>query len=318
METRASAPVASSPFLQLPRELRNQIYDYLLGPNDIAIECAVTKAPRSLVAVGGEIGFCEALYQKYKLMYPLALRSTWEVPVKNLDTPADDFQLDSSTVSMTYQVCSSLRKSNEVALELQLFGVCHQIHAEVTSIFYTNRRLSFPCNYAIPTAAAFLADRSTNALRYISSLQINLSEVRGAEFLEGDYPRSQEHARLRNACGFYPKLCSLLASRWINLRTLCLSIESYDVNVLSDALPTLEHFNLNGFALVDTPWDDLRQHSIASWVDPLLKIQGLETLEISWQMSAPGLQEVLDAVVMMRQHMVKGREQLTNASELAF
>lgn len=318
METSASNPVASSHFLQLPRELRNQIYDHLLGPNSIAIECAVTKAPRSLVAVGGEIGFCEALYQKYKLTYPLAHRSTWEVPIKNLDIPADDFQLDSSAVSMTYQVCPSLRKSNDVALELQLFEVCQQIHAEVSSVFYVKRTLSFPCSFAIPTAAAFLADRSIIALSYISSLQLSLFEVRGSELRDGDYSGSQERARLRDACGYYHKLCSLLASRWINLRTLCLSIESYDAHFLGDSLQTLELLNSKDSDPVKTSWSQLRQVSIASWVDPLLNVRGLETLEIDWQMSAPGLQEVLDTVGTMRRRMIKGGEQLINARELHF
>ncbi|KAF3035972.1 hypothetical protein E8E12_007740 [Didymella heteroderae] len=292
-----------SGFKILPRELRDQIYEYLLGPDSIAIECAVTNVPRSLVAVGGEIGFCEALYQKYKLTYPLAHRSTWEVPVKNLNVLADEFQLDSTTVTMTYQIGPSLRESTGAALELQLLEVCQQIHAEATTIFYTTRQFCFNFKYAIPTAAAFLADRSTDALSSINFLQLSLFEARGGAIREGDYP-IDDVSLLRDTYGYFPKLCGFYAT--------------YFPGDEPDELPSLEHFNTNGFGGATTIWSDPPQHKVPSWVDPLLKITGLETLKVSLRMTAPGLQNELEAVLMMRRCMVKGCEQLTNADELEF
>lgn len=90
-----------SPLLRLPRELRDIVYSYILVSGTISIEAAITRVPRSRIAVGGEIGFCEALYQQYRLTSPLMYRATWTIPVEESGIPEEDSQLDSSVVHIT-------------------------------------------------------------------------------------------------------------------------------------------------------------------------------------------------------------------------
>ncbi|KAF2623936.1 hypothetical protein BU25DRAFT_413825 [Macroventuria anomochaeta] len=321
MSTAPASPAGNSPLLQLPRELRNQIYGYLLGAEVITIQCAVTKAPKSRVAVGGEIGFCEALYQKHKLTYPLAHRSTWAVPVNNLAVPADDFQLDSSTVHMTYQIDLSLRKTSPLALELQLLGVCQQLHAEVVEVFYSKKTFSFTSAFAIPAATAFLGDRSTDALGSVRSLELRLEEALGFPLLEGDYPKTNEWSVIRDTYGYYPRLCELLASRWVSLRKLSLIIESramYYRGTQPQTLPTMKQLFEGGYEESHTSWSNLEQSTLASWIHPLFKVTGLRALSVFWFMTSPTIQRELDTVLLMAQRMLGGRKQTEDLDELIF
>lgn len=218
MSSLRTGPDGSPPLLQLPREIRDLIYEYLLVFGLVPISCAVTKAPKSLVAVGGEVGFCESLYQTYRLTYPLEHRSTWSVAVETLAIPADNFQLESSTVYMTYQLDSSRLKDSYQHLELQLLQVCRQLHAEVSDAFYSKNTFSFMSSFAVPGAAMFLEDRSANASRCIRSLEIHMKEVQLGMVQEGAFPENDRRSQGYDADGHYTRLCALLASDFVKIR----------------------------------------------------------------------------------------------------
>ncbi|KAF1361948.1 hypothetical protein EJ07DRAFT_153530 [Lizonia empirigonia] len=218
MSSLTTGPGGSSPLLQLPREIRDLIYEYLLVPGLVPISCAVTKAPKSLVAVGGEVGFCESLYQTYRLTYPLEHRSTWSVSVETLAIPADNFQLESSTVHMTYQLDSSRLKDNQQLLELQLLQVCQQLHAEVSEAFYSKNTFSFMSSFAVPAAAMFLGDRWTDASRCIRSLEMHLKEDQLGMAQDGAFPENDGYFQGHDADGHYTRLCALLASDFVKIR----------------------------------------------------------------------------------------------------
>lgn len=313
--------------LQLPQEIRDQIYAYLFVPGVIAIECAVTKAPKSRAAVGGETGFCEALYQKYKLRHPLVYRRTWEVPVHDLAVPADEFQLDSSTVHMTYQRAAPRKLEDRETPELKLLQVCKQLHAEVSEGFYSKWAFEFTSDFSVPAAAAFLEDRTTHARGLIRTF-----ELRVQESLSGGSTNQNMVAELTNSYDCFPKLCALLASG-AKLRKLSLIIQSRAcyLDRYPWRLPNIEQL-VNGdheerrprlgqrrvlpaeqiIACFPKPRPDwgwrgvLPAERATSWMQPLLEITGLDALSVFWILTSPTVQSELATVLQMRQHMLAG------------
>ena len=103
------------------------------------------------------------------------------------------------------------------------------------------------------------------------------------------------------------------------MRALCLSIETYNRSGYElDELISREQFTTDGFGVAGAIGLDSSQGKIASWVSPILIIRRLESLYVSWCMTASGLRTELDTVAMMRQRMVKGCEQLIDIDELQF
>ncbi|KAF2439568.1 hypothetical protein P171DRAFT_490260 [Karstenula rhodostoma CBS 690.94] len=295
-----------SPLLRLPREIRDMIYSYVLVSGTIALEGAVTRAPRSRITVGGEVGFCEALYQKYKLTYPLTSRSTWTIPLEDLAIPEASFQLDSSAVHITYQIRPSMHGRRGDSTSTSLLQVCKQIYSEAVEIFYSKNNFSFTGEYRIPTAVIFLRDRPAVSLHLIRSLELPISYVEDhppSGVAPGRY--SGRHV-LHRDYGFYAELCGLLSSPKMDLRKLSLTVETDWVNPLLDAdgpaLRRQENFKWLYSKKNRTP-------EIVEWVHPLLKINTLEKLSVYW-INGLHTRIIGQTIALMAQSMLKIRSSL--------
>lgn len=107
-----------------------------IGPGTCSISRAVIKAFKSLVAVGGDVGFC------HELTYPLEHRSIQTVSVEDLAVPADDIQLGFSAVQMKYQLGFSHGQDDEFP-GLQLFEMSQQLRTEASEVWCSKNTFSF-------------------------------------------------------------------------------------------------------------------------------------------------------------------------------
>lgn len=127
-------------------------------------------------------------------------------------------------------------------------------------MFYGKRTFSFNLMYAIPVAAAFLGDRPTDALASNQCLKLRMMVALGGHFRKGDYLKSHKTALLQDTYDYYPRLCSLLTSRWVNLHKLSLIIDSNAAysrsQLLLRGLPTLEQLEAGDFEMPEAPWSD--------------------------------------------------------------
>lgn len=287
--------------LETDRRCSDHIYGYVLVYDKVSLEAGVTKAPRSRIAVGGEIGFSYSLYQMHELRYPLCYRSTWEIPLSDLEIPEPEFELDSTKVCMTYQLVPPQNRKARNKINLSLFLACKQVYFEASEVFYGKNTFSFTSDYRILTATAFFRDRPVAVLRYFRSLELHLIEVEerppgleakhvGVHVLQFDY-------------GSFSELCNLLSSPTMNLRHLCLSFETRWAEDL-----------INMFSLSDLFEHDRSQVSTAeecvaaaSWVKPLLNIKTLDHLSVFW-INARHFRMVGKIAEMMGRHMFEARQ----------
>lgn len=304
---------SSSPLLRLPREIRDIILSYILVTGTIPLEPAVTKAPRSRIAVGGEVGFCEALYQQYKLTYPLDSRSTWTIPLQDLAIPEEDFQLDSITIFMTYQYASSIDRRRKRNLGTSLLQVCKQIYVEGSEIFYGKNNFSFAHDFRIPTAAAFFRDRSATSLRLIKALELSLMDVEESTPGAGDLNSYTGRHVLQCDYGYYTELCNLLSSPGMQLRKLSLTVETSRDYSFGDVYPVSRALDLDGLKWSNAHGN--RATDIVDWVHPLLNIKTLDHLSVFW-INQTHARIVGRTAALMAQHMIRsqpGRRESQNA-----
>jgi len=267
-------------FLRLPRELRDIIYEYALVRDVIEIESAVTKAPKSRLAVGSEIGFCDALYSRFPLTYPLCNRSNWQISLDLLAIPESHFQLDSSKVHMTYQYSRRHRIRCDQKPALELFLVCNQVYNEAKEVFYAKNVFYFNSGFQIPAVAAFLRDRPLSSLALIRSISLQLWEV----------VFDVDKRVLQHAYSAFEEVCQMMASPQMKVRRLFLSIKT--------TLPTPRHESRS-----------LEPDELAFWTRPLLWVKDLEYISVLWRPNdAPAINNIIgETVVQMREHMIKKR-----------
>ena len=281
----------------------DNIYEYVLIHGAIALEAAVTRAPRSRIAVGGEVGFCEALYQKHKLSHPLSYRSTWKIPLKDLAVPEAEFQLDSSVVYLTYQLAVPEREHAPRTIDVSVLLVCKQIYFEAIEIFYGKNEFSFTSDFCIPTAATFLRDRPSISLRYIRSLLLHLEEL--------EEPRILEYERGVTGClqfdyGFFSELCSILSSPEMGLRCLSLSIDTLACYFHNYAFPVSKFLDSENAHLSDlkSRLDDWAP-DLPLWSHDLLSIRTLNQLSILWVSRGSHVRVIGKLAATMGQHMLQ-------------
>jgi hypothetical protein len=289
------------------------ILSCLLISGNIPLEPAVTKAPRSRIVVGGEVGFCESLYHRFKLTYPLDSRSTWTIPLEAMAVPDTSFQLDSSTVYMTYQIASPVHGRWDRNLGMPLLQVCKQLYNEGVEIFYGKNTFSFPLDFCIPTAATFLRDRPAT-MRLIKSLELSLRDTETLLGIENSTSYSGRHV-LQCDYGFFAELCGLLSSPRMQLRQLSLSIETSRFYLPSDVYPVLRALGLDEIKWTTAQAN--RATDVVEWVHPLLNITSLDHLSIFW-LNETHARVVGRTVALMARHMLRGRPRLgTNQNPLA-
>jgi hypothetical protein len=319
MGTKCSISTPERGLLNLPREVRDLIHEYVLVRGVISIECAMTKTSSAQSSdYSKEIsGAC------YSLRAPRIQRRLWSLPGFDLDqNDLDNDQYLPSTVYMTYQYAraskdgiasrssvgsmislasadsglSTYRVGN--GLDLKWLQVCRQVYEEASRIFYGQNIFSFTGDFRIPTAFAFLCDRPAASLRRIAALELALMEdTNMSGTSQAHYPiirRATDSLVLQYAYHYFTELCTLLSTSRMRLRKLYLSVETMSTpRVGPDDL-------MYSFR---TEMEDIRgQDPRPLWLDPLLNIEDLELVELYWAFRQPRLLRMSQTTALIRKH----------------
>jgi hypothetical protein len=303
-------------FLQLPREIRDLCYEHMLVRNVVPVECAITKPSSARVS---------AAYEDLEKVFPLRAarryRKIWSVPTFDMEL---DFNNNHSgepaAVCMTYQLAreatnhSGQRVSRKLDLNLNILQVSKQVYTEAIKIFHGNNVFSFTGDFRIPTAFTFLVDRPATSLRLIKSLELALLEdanMRGTP--QAHYPiirRSTDSLVLQYAYHYFTELCTLLSTSRIQLRRLYLTVENTSVCVSSP--DTSE--NLQEGILWETKQLKGGRIEAPLWLEPLLKIEGLQSVGMFWVFWQPHFQRMAHTAEVMQQYMLAKPQNDTSRS----
>ncbi|KAJ8111351.1 hypothetical protein OPT61_g6035 [Boeremia exigua] len=308
MASLTADQVSPSRLLQLPREIRDLIWECAIVRDTIPIDCAVFEGPGYRRHTGYPCPYSPQLREAYPLHRKVTWRRTWSLPVYDLKV---DIQggtwMEPKRARMTYQLASPCARPNERRTEdkiaIQLLQVCRTISTEAKPLFYSKNVFSFTGRFPISTALAFLQDRPAAALSQLSSIEMVLTEdnnMRGTP--EAHFPsvtRSSDCLVLQYAFQYFTDLCTLLSSSAIRLRRLYLTIESLSSygdsqpEVLSDCLA----WEVEKCSSA-RPW-------VASWIQPLLQIESLETIKVYWISDRPRVRRMSDTLSLMQHSMLK-------------
>jgi hypothetical protein len=207
---------------------------------------------------------------------------------------------------MTYQFASPCERPpntrNPDRIAIQLLQVCRKIHSEALPLFYKKNIFSFTGEFPVSTALTFLRDRPAYSLSLITSLELVLAEnnnMRGTA--EAHFPltrRSSDCLVLQYAFHYFTDLCTLLSSSVVGLRQLYLTIES--LSSYGDLQPT----TLSECLAWEIEKNTIERPWIASWVEPLLHIQSLESIKIYWVADRPRVRRISDTLAAMQRSML--------------
>ena len=306
----------SSRLLELPRELRDLIYEFVLVCDVIPIQ----RAASALDNIPEETRKrCPEFYRQVELTYPLrrarAHRRTWAIPrfdIRAYSSRYDPRDLPSD-VQMTYQLEDDCDEPSTHKFELRLLQTCRQIYHEASEVFYGKNLFSFTDTEAIPTAFAFLCDRPAESLKLISAMEIAFDE--GSNMIgtnEAHYPvqaKSTDSLVLRYAYHYFPDLCTLLSTPRMQLRRLNLTINSLSQHFVNSM--NRHYISAPSSIAASISWETQKMRCprpwVASWVQPLLKVKELEYLEINWMFDRPEACRMADTLSLMRRHMLGER-----------
>ncbi|RMZ70512.1 zinc ion binding [Pyrenophora seminiperda CCB06] len=314
----------SSRLLELPRELRDMIYEFVLVRDVIPIQ----RAAAALGYIPEESrNRCPEFYRQVTLTYPLrktcAHRRTWAIPRFDLRVSSSRYDpRDLPTdVQMTYQLEDDYDVPWAYKFDLRLLQTSRQIYEEAREVFYSKNLFSFTDTEAIPTAFAFLCDRPAESLKLISAMEITFDEGSNMIGTTGaHYPiqaKSTDSLVLRYAYHCFPDLCTLLSTPRMQLRRLNLTINSLSQHFVN----SLNHHYISAPSSIaaSVSWETQKMRSsrpwVASWVQPLLKVKNLEFLEINWTFDRPEACRMADTLSLMKRHMLgeKCNKQTTRA-----
>jgi hypothetical protein len=300
----------ASRLLELPREIRDLIYDYVLLRDVIPIQCAALLLEAT---ASRSPGIRRQLDKTYPLRRVRAHRRIWYIPRFDigLTSAANDLGEELRNIKMTYQLAIPPDTPFSHMIEIRLLQTCRQIYHEARKSFYGKNLFSFTADFGVPTAFAFLCDRPAESLKLISSMRLVLVEASNLRGTMGaHYPetrRSTDSLVLQFVYNHFTDLCTLLSTSRMDLRRLHLIISSlhqrYDIapSLIEECL-SWEAEKTDG----PRPW-------IASWVDPLTKVESLEHLNIHWVFDRPRVCRVADSISHMRRHMLPDtRSKLTD------
>jgi hypothetical protein len=293
-----------SRFLQLPREIRDLIYAHSLVSIDvIPIECAVAKTSSYRPGVQPGTELFTDLPDSYVLRSPWIHRRVWCIPAFDaLDLYSHRDHNPPTDLYMTYQIGEQVKRGSENEVDLNLLHVCKQIYAEASKVFYGSNMFSFTSDFRIPTAFAFLCDRPAKSLLLIDSLEFALMEACDMTgTAEARYPitrRSTDSMVLQYAYQYFTELCTLLSTSRTRLRKLHLIVETMFYQGEAGRNDLRENMAWETQRMTSArPWTPL-------WLDPLLQIDGLESLETHWISNQPRFQRMIDTMDVIQRHML--------------
>ncbi|QIW97148.1 hypothetical protein AMS68_002666 [Peltaster fructicola] len=120
-DTLASRNAAESPLLRLPPEIKNQIYGYVLGGNEVHVWPQPTHGSDIIVSVCKE------------------LESEWQFSSNIRYTASRGLNLrETSSFWLRHYACVVGCKHNRLSLDLRVLLVCRQIHNEACLIPFTH------------------------------------------------------------------------------------------------------------------------------------------------------------------------------------
>ena len=300
--------MGSSRLLQLPREIRDIIYEHALVRDTIPIDCAVIEGPGYRKLMGFPCPYSPQLHEAYPLSRDVTYRRTWSLPIYDLKV---DIQggtwMEPKRAQMTYQLAPPCARPNDAyrhdEIAIQLLQVCRTINDEARPLFYKRNVFSFTDKFPISTALAFLQDRPETALSLLSSIELILTEdnnMRGTA--EAHFPpttRSSDCLVLQHAFHHFANLCTLLSSSAVHLRRLYLSIES--LSSYGDSQP--------GSLSECLAWEIEKNNSerpwVAPWIQPLLQIESLEAVKVYWISDRPRIRRMSDTLSTMQRSMLE-------------
>lgn len=308
---------------ELPREIRDLIWEHAIVRDTIPIDCAVVEGPGYRRHTGFPCSFSPQLHKAYPLNHDVKWRRTWSLPIYDLKVDiGGGTWMEPKRARMTYQIATpctrpkQAQRSDKIAI--QLLQVCRTIHDEARAIFYKNNVFSFTGQFPISTALAFLQDRPETALAKLSSIEIVLTEdnnMRGTA--DAHFPpttRSSDCLVLQHAFHYFTDLCTLLSTPAIHLRRLCLTIES--LSSYGDSPPE----SMSECLAWEIEKSSSERPWVASWIQPLLQIKSLETIKIYWISDRPRVRRMSDTLSLMQHSMLEraGIAQINQDHELEF
>ncbi|EDU45879.1 hypothetical protein PtrSN002B_009240 [Pyrenophora tritici-repentis] len=314
----------SSRLLELPRELRDLIYEFALVRDVIPIQRAAATLDRIPEETRSR---CPEFYRQIALTYPLrrprAHRRTWPIPRLDLRTSSSRYDPSDlpADIQMTYQLEDDYDEPWTHKFEIRLLQTCRQIYDEAREIFYGKNLFSFTDTEAIPTAFAFLCNRPAESLKFISAMEISFDE--GSNMIgtaKAHYPiqaKSTDSLVLRYAYHYFPDLCTLISTPRMQLRRLNLTINSLSQHFVNSM--NRHYISAPSSIAASVSWETEKMRNsrpwVASWVQPLLKVKNLEYLEINWMFDRPEACRMADTLSLMRRHMLgeKFNRQTTRA-----
>ena len=303
----------SSRLLDLPRELRDLIYEFVLVRDVIPIQ----RAAATLDNIPEETrNRCPEFYRRVALTYPLRKprthRRIWAIPRFDIRVSSSRYDpRDLPTdVQMTYQLEDDYDEPWTHKVELRLLQTCRQIYHEAREVFYGKNLFSFTDTEAIPTAFAFLCDRPAESLKLILAMEVAFDEGSNMIGTTGAHypiqPKSTDSLVLRYAYHYFPDLCTLLSTPRMQLRRLNLTINSLSQHFVNSM--NRQYISAPSSIAASVSWETQKMRCsrpwVASWVQPLLKVKNLQYLEINWMFDRPEACRMADTLSLMRRHML--------------
>ncbi|KAF2793747.1 hypothetical protein K505DRAFT_375142 [Melanomma pulvis-pyrius CBS 109.77] len=301
------APASLPPFLALPREVRDLIYDYLLVHDKVSVKNVVIDPPPWVP---------EKLLHVFQtgLKQPVVRRQTWRLPADHVLDPTyvEEGELFESVepgkeLQMSFKIAPIRDKSSGIEIEpclnIHLMLVCRQLYSEAREVFYSKNTFQFTGDFRIPTALAFLLDRTLESLSYIRSLELALTETCWShpdQFDQYTSPGSspQPGLVLRYAYDYFRQLCSLIASSSMSLQSLRLNIDTFDGNFYRGGVDSI---TVNGLLL----HEEQNPGNFPLWLDPLLSIRDLDNITLWWDSTTPMMRRIANVASLMQERMLK-------------
>ena len=254
-------------FLCFPQEIRSSIYQKCLVREEFLAFC------------DHDVGMkpCNPNINLHQ-------RSVWQGNINPCDTYVEGARhpTDFDSTFMTYG--KDPRLVND-PVNVNIFLSNRQIYKESRQVFYTYNGFHFTTSYrtAVPACLAFLHDRPSEVLGYVCSLSIRVAmdPYQGPAWYFVPMPS-------------WRNLCDRL-SRFQSLQWLSLEIIAHGPDVRTSPWRT---------APVNHTTDSWDTAESLGWVNDLLTIKGLETLEIKL-LNDHGLDENLAFVRMLGSRMLK-------------
>ena len=290
-------------FLQLPREIRDLIYEHVLVRDVIPIECAITAVPANVILSQRSRTVLDEATNAYPLKSPRTRRRLWGVPTFDCFLSSHTNRDLPDQISMTYQIGEISGSTTDSVIGLQLLQACKQIYDEASKVFYSSNVFSFTADFRISTAFSFLCDRPAASLLLIRVLELGLMEsnnLRGTT--DAHYPiqrRSTDSLVLQFAYHHFTELCTLLSTSRMRLRKLYLTVESSNDRSHGPPLELAVCLSLEKAKADD------QQKWTTSWLEPLLNIEGLDTVDLYWISDVPYLRRMANTVKLIRQNMLR-------------